>query len=58
MRYVFHDSYKTELQAAKAGKDIIKLGLAVGVKVNKRGKKSRPFLLYILPLGKRGVKKS
>jgi len=58
MRYVFHDSYKTAPQASKAGQDIIKLGLAAGVKVNKKGKKSRPFLLYILPLGKRGVKKS
>lgn len=57
MDWVYHDNYKTEKQANKMGADIVKLGLAVGVKVTKRGKKSKPYMLYILPIGKRGVKK-
>ena len=57
MDWVFHDNYKTEKTANKAGDDIVKLGLAAGVKITKRGKKSAPFMLYILPLRKRGVKK-
>lgn len=57
MDWVFHDSFKTEKSAHKAGEDIVKLGLAAGVKVTKRGKKRTPFMLYILPLIQRGVKK-
>jgi len=57
MDWVFHDSFKTKKSANKAGDDIVKLGLAAGVKITSRGKKSMPFMLYILPLRKRGVKK-
>lgn len=56
MDWVFHDSYRTEKLANKAGDDIVNLGLAAGAKVTKSGKKSMPFMLYILPLRKRGVK--
>ncbi len=48
--WVFHDSYRTKAIAQKAGKDIMKLGLAKGVKIEPNGKKSRPYRLYILPL--------
>ena len=34
----------------------MKLGLAKGVKVVKEGKKSSPFLLYIVPLKERKEK--
>jgi hypothetical protein len=57
MDWVFHDSFKTVKSANKAGDDIVKLSLAAGVKVTKSGKKSAPFMLYILPLRKRGAKK-
>jgi len=52
MPWVFHDSYKTQVQAAKSGKDIINLGLARGVKISPLGKKGKKFMLYILPLTK------
>ena len=48
--YLFHDSYKTQEDARIEGENIVKIGLAKGVKVIKEGKKTRPFLLYILPL--------
>lgn len=48
--YIFHDSYKTQEAAKDEGENIVKVGLAKGVKVVKEGKKSRPFLLYVLPL--------
>lgn len=48
--YIFHDSYKTKEEAQIEGENIVKVGLAKGVKVVKEGKKSRPFLLYILPI--------
>jgi len=48
--WVFHDSYKTQEDAQQEGESIVKIGLAKGVKVVKEGKKSRPFLLYMLPL--------
>lgn len=57
MDWVFHDLYKTKKAANKAGDDIVKLGLAAGVKITNRGKKSTPYMLYILPLTKRGAKK-
>ena len=50
MPWVFHDSFKTEKAAAKVGKSVVALGLAKGVKVSKLGKKSKPFMLYILPI--------
>jgi len=57
MDWVLHDSYKTEKLAHKAGDDIVKLGLAAGVKIPKRKKKTEKFKLYILPLTKRGAKR-
>jgi hypothetical protein len=50
MSWVFHDSYKTKKAATKAGKDFVELALAKGARIRKGGKKSRPYLLYILPL--------
>jgi len=46
--WVFHDSYKTQEDAQVEAENIVKVGLAKGVKVVKEGKKSRPFLLYII----------
>lgn len=57
MDWIFHDSFKTIKSANKVGDDIVKLGFAAGVKVTKCGKKSSPYMLYILPLEKRGAKK-
>ena len=51
--YIFHDSYKTKEDAQVEGENIVKVGLAKGVKVIKGGKKSRPFLLYIVPIKER-----
>jgi hypothetical protein len=48
MPWVFHDSYKTAAIARKYGEDIVKTGLAKGIKVINKGKKSKPFMLYIL----------
>ncbi len=56
MDWIFHDSFKTKKKANKIGDDIVKIGLASGVKITNRGKKSRPYMLYILPLRKQGVK--
>lgn len=56
MSWVFHDTYKTEEEARMEGKSIVGLGLAKGVKVLKKGKKGRPFLLYVLPIKERGDK--
>jgi hypothetical protein len=53
MNWIFHDSYKTQEAAKEEGENIVKLGLAKGVKAVKKGKKSRPFLLYILPVKER-----
>ena len=50
MTWIFHDSYRTLKIAQVAGKDMVALGLAKGVKVSKLGKKSKPFMLYILPI--------
>ena len=36
--------------AKDEGENIVKVGLAKGVKVVKEGKKSRPYLLYVIPL--------
>jgi hypothetical protein len=47
--YIFHDSYKTQEEAQQEGENIVKVGLAKGVKITSGGKKKRPFLLYILP---------
>jgi hypothetical protein len=58
MSWVYHDSFKTKKAAAKAGDDIVKIGLASGVKINKLGKKARPYLLYIVPFKTKGVRKS
>jgi hypothetical protein len=58
MAWVFHDSFKTKKAAVAAGDDIVKIGLASGVKVNKLGKKGRPYLLYIVPFKTKGVRKS
>lgn len=52
MDWIFHDSFRTEKLANKAGDDIVNLGLAAGAKITKSGKKSMPFMLYILPLRK------
>lgn len=52
--YIFHDSYKTQEDAQVEGESIVKIGLAKGVKIVKEGKKSRPFLLYMLPLKIKG----
>lgn len=48
--WVFHDTYTSSKAAQKAGQDILKLGLVKGVKIEKKGKKSRPYMLFILPL--------
>jgi hypothetical protein len=53
MSWVFHDSFKTKIQAKKAGDDIVSLGFAKGVKITKTGKKSKPFMMYILPVKER-----
>jgi len=47
--WVFHDSYKTQTDAVIEGNSIVNMGLVKGVRIEKKGKKSRPFLLYILP---------
>lgn len=44
----FHDSYKTKNSAKEYGEQIVSIGLAKGIKVIEKGKKTRPFLLYIL----------
>lgn len=49
MNWVFHDSYATEASAKKYGEEIVFIGLAKGVKIVNLGKKSKPYLLYILP---------
>lgn len=56
MSWVFHDSFKTKPQAERAGASIVKLGFAKGVKVTKKGKKSKPFMMYILPIKEREEK--
>ena len=56
MSWIFHDSFKTIKAAKKAGDDIVSLGFAKGVKVTKAGKKSKPFMLYILPIKEREEK--
>jgi hypothetical protein len=56
MNWIFHDSYKTLAAAQEAGEDIVKLGFAKGVKVSKTGKKSKPFMLFILPIKEREEK--
>lgn len=56
MPWIFHDSFKTSSAAEKAGKDIVKLGFAKGVKITKLGKKSKPYMLYILPIKEREEK--
>lgn len=50
MGWIFHDCFKTKLQAKKAGDDIVSLGFAKGIKITKAGKKSKPFMMYILPI--------
>ena len=50
MTWTFHDSYKTQEAAKEEGENIVKVGLAKGVKIIKGGKKSRPYLLYVVPL--------
>jgi hypothetical protein len=57
MDWVFHDSFKTKKAANTVADDIVKLGLACGAKITCRGKRRFPYLLYILPLTKRGIKK-
>jgi hypothetical protein len=54
--YIFHDSYKTQEDAKVEGENIVKVGLAKGVKITNGGKKKRPFLLYILPNKIKGEK--
>jgi hypothetical protein len=56
MSWIFHDCYKTLKEAQGAGEDIVKLGFAKGVKVSKTGKKSKPFMMYILPIKEREEK--
>jgi hypothetical protein len=56
MTWTFHDSYKTQDAAREEGEKIVSVGLAKGVKVVKGGKKSRPYLLYVLPLKEREEK--
>jgi len=56
MSWVFHDSFKTKLQAKKAADNIVELGFAKAVKVTKKGKKSKPFMMYILPIKEREEK--
>jgi hypothetical protein len=56
MTWVFHDSFKTSIGAERAGHDIVKLGFAKGVKITKLGKKSKPYMLYILPIKEREEK--
>lgn len=56
MNWIFHDSYKTQEDAKIEGENIVKVGLARGVKVVKEGKKSRPYLLYMVPLKEREEK--
>lgn len=56
MSWVFHDSFKTKPQARKAGDNIVILGFAKGVKITKNGKKSKPYMMYILPIKERESK--
>jgi hypothetical protein len=53
MSWVFHDSFKTAKSAEEAGDNIVKLGFAKGIKITKAGKKSKPFMMYILPIRER-----
>lgn len=55
MNWILHDSYKTIKLATQDGQDIIKVRLAKGVKIVKSKKKTRPYLLYILPINERKV---
>lgn len=48
--WVCYDTFRSSKTAKKTGQDILKLGLATGVKIEKKGKKSRPYMLFILPL--------
>jgi hypothetical protein len=50
MTWVFHDAFKTLGEAQEASDNIVALGLAKGVKVSETGKKSKPFMLFILPI--------
>ena len=56
MTWIFHDSFKSRKTAERAGSDIVKLGFAKGVKVTKNGKKSKPFMMYIIPIKEREEK--
>lgn len=46
--WTFHDTYKTIESAREYGEKIVSIGLAKGIKVIEKGKKARPFMLYIL----------
>jgi hypothetical protein len=50
MNWIFHDSYETDDLVQAAGADMINLGLAKAVKIIQKGKKSRPYMLFIIPL--------
>lgn len=52
MSWIFHDSYATRPTAKRYAQKMVLTGLAKGVKIEKKGKKSRPYLLYILPFPK------
>lgn len=56
MGWVFHDSFKTKPQAKKVADNIVELRFARGIKITKTGKKSKPFMLYILPIKEREEK--
>jgi hypothetical protein len=56
MSWVFHDSFKSGLAAKRAGNDMLKLGFVKGIKITKQGKKSRPFMLFIIPIKLRETK--
>ena len=51
INWILHDTYKTQKEAERDGKTIVKVGLSKGVRIrpNKKNKK-RPFELYIRTL--------
>ncbi len=56
MTWIFHDSFKTLRLAKTVADSVVELGFAKGVKITKTGKKSKPFMLYILPIKEREEK--
>jgi hypothetical protein len=56
MGWVFHESFKTLKSAQKTADSVVELKFAKGVKITKTGKKSKPYMMYILPIKEREEK--